>query len=56
MSIYSRVKCSPEELAEFKKKVLDYLIANGIDIKTIKFKGLMTSTGAITQGGINEKD
>ena len=38
MSIYSRVKCSAEELKEFKKKVCDYLIANGIDLKTIKMR------------------
>jgi hypothetical protein len=38
VSIYSRVKCTPEELLEFKKKVLAYLIANGIDLTTITIR------------------
>src|SRR3990167_5990592 len=38
MSLFSRDKCSKEELAEFKKKVCDYLIANGIDISKIKMR------------------
>lgn len=38
MSIYSRDKCTPEELKEFKKKVCDYLVVNGIDLKKIKMR------------------
>lgn len=36
MSIYSRVKCSPEELNEWKKEVLKYLKNNGVDVSKIK--------------------
>ena len=38
MSIYSSDKCSPEELIKFKKKVLAYLITNGVDIKTVNIR------------------
>lgn len=38
MSLYAKDKCSKEELQEFKKTVLDYLIISGIDISKIKMR------------------
>ena len=38
MSRYSRDKCSAEQLDEFKKKVFDYLRANGVKPKKLKIR------------------
>ena len=38
MSIYSRDKCSPEQLKDFKQKVIKFLADNRIDYKKLKMR------------------